>query len=80
MAGKWGILAFNSMERLEPIKSTARYLLMVRENYSEMMFPAKIPEEVMIGLAIDSKKEPSEINQVVHAFLSGESQSIIARA
>jgi hypothetical protein len=79
MAGKWGILAFNSMERLEPVKSKAKYLLMVRENYIEMMFPANIPEDVMIGITIDPKAEAAGIYQVVHEFLSEESESIIAR-
>jgi hypothetical protein len=80
MAGKWGILAFNSMERLEPVKSKAKYLLMVRENYIEMIFPANIPEEVMLGLAIDPKADVSLIYQVVLAFLSEQSNSILARA
>ena len=80
MAGKWGILAFNSMERLEPVKSKAKYLLMVRENYIEMIFPANIPEEVMVGLAIDPKADVSEIYQAVLPFLREQSSSIIVRA
>jgi hypothetical protein len=72
MAGKWGTLAFNSMERLEPVKSKVKYLLMVREDYLEMIFPANIPEDVMLGLTIDPKAEASGIYKLVHALLSDE--------
>ena len=74
MAGKWGILAFNSMERVEPVKSKAKYLLMVREDYLEMVFPANIHEDVMLGLTIDPKADAAGIYQLVHTFLSEEFQ------
>jgi hypothetical protein len=78
MAGKWGILAFSSMERLEPVKSKAKYLLMMREDYVEMIFPATIPEDVMLGVALDPKAEPARIYQIVHAFLGNEIKVINA--
>jgi hypothetical protein len=74
MAGKWGILAFNSMERLEPTTSKARYLMMVRDDSIGMMFPVSVSEEVMVGLTIDSKAEAAGIYQLVHAFLNEDSQ------
>ena len=53
---------------------------MVRENYIEMIFPANIPEEVMIGLAIDPKADVAGIYQAVLVFLSEQSNSITVRA
>ena len=78
MAGKWGILAFSSMERLEPVKSKAKYLLMMREDYVEMIFPATIPEDVMLGVTLDPKAEPAGIYHIVHAFLGNEIKVINA--
>jgi hypothetical protein len=72
MAGKWGILAFNSMERLEPVPSKAKYLVMVGEGYIGMVFPVRIAEEIMVGLTIDPKAEPAGIYQLVQTFLSEE--------
>jgi hypothetical protein len=78
MAGRWGILAFNSMERLEPVKSKAKYLVMVREDYNGLIFPANILEEVMISLIIDSKAEAAGIYQKVLSSLTEDSRSIIS--
>jgi hypothetical protein len=72
MAGKWGILAFNAMDRLEPTPSKAKYLVMVREHYIEMMFPVYTGEEIMVAVVADSKSEASEIYELVYSFLSRE--------
>jgi hypothetical protein len=79
MAGKWGILAFNAMERLEPVTSKAKYLLLVRENYIGMIFPVHADEEVMVGLTIDPKADAATIYLTVHSFLVETSEHVIAR-
>jgi len=76
MAGRWGILAFNSMERLEPVTSKAKYLVMVREDYNGLIFPANLSEEVMISLIFDSKTQADGVYQRVYSFLTENSQSI----
>jgi len=70
MAGRWGILAFNSMERLEPVTSKAKYLVMVREDYNGLIFPVNLSEDVMISLIINSKTEADVIYQRVNSFLT----------
>jgi hypothetical protein len=72
MAGKWGILAFNSMDRLQPSPSKAKYLVMMRESYMGMMFPVGNSEEIMVEVIADSKSQASEIYDIVYSYLSRE--------
>lgn len=72
MAGRWGTLAFNSMDRLEPVNSKGKYLLMVRQEYSVMIFPAFFSENVMLVLTIDPKAESNRIYQAVNDSLEEE--------
>jgi hypothetical protein len=78
MAGRWGILAFNSMERLGPVPSSGKYLVMVGENYIGMMFPANVSEDVMIELIVDPKADPAGIYTLVHTYLKEESKNAAA--
>jgi hypothetical protein len=57
---------------LEPVASKAKYLVLVRENYAVMILPANLPEEIMIGLTMDSNAEPAGIYQLVSTFLNEE--------
>ena len=79
MAGKWGILAFTSIERFKPKPSNAKYLLIVRDDYSGMIFPALIPEDAMLNLSIDAKAEAAKIYQLISEFLREESESSFAK-
>jgi hypothetical protein len=71
MAGKWGIVAFSSMDRIEPLASQARYLAFVRDSYTQILFPFSIGLEIMLAIIIDNKAEASEIFETVHSLLSG---------
>jgi len=69
MAGKWEILAFNSMERLEFVKSKVKYLTFVTETYNEIVFPAFLGEEVMLGIIIERSADPLSIYQLLKLYL-----------
>lgn len=72
MAGKWEILAFNSMERLEPVKSKTKYLTFVTETYTEIVFPSFLGEDVMIGAVLEPGTEALAIFQLLKLFLGEE--------
>jgi hypothetical protein len=44
-----------------------------------MMFPASVPDDVMIGITTDSKTEAAEIYEVIRAFLNEDSLPISSR-
>ena len=66
MAGKWMILAFSAMERIEKAKWKSKYVVVGRENHNGMVFPAEVlGESVMIGLKTELKTESSEIYDLI---------------
>jgi hypothetical protein len=69
MVGKWGILAYNALARLENARSKTKYLSVGRETTKGMLFPASIFEGVMIGLTIELKTEATEIYELVMKFV-----------
>jgi|SRR5271166_5878152 len=69
MVGKWTILAFSAMERIEKTKWKSKYVTVGRENHQGMVFPAEILGGVMIGLKIELKSESSEIYELVMRFV-----------
>ena len=73
MAGRWAILAFNSMERLENIQSKERYLIMVNESYSRLFFQIRLTNDVLVGLTLQPETSTSGIFQQVREMLA-ESQ------
>jgi hypothetical protein len=80
MAGKWEILAFNSMERLEPPrKSKTKYLTFVTETYAEIVFPSFQEEEVMLSVVIDQGADPPSIYRLLKLYLGGEESTATAR-
>jgi hypothetical protein len=72
MAGKWGALAFNAMDRLQPTPSKAKYLVMMRERYMVLMFPVSADDEIMVSVIADAKSEPVKIYAIVYSYLSRE--------
>lgn len=75
MAGKWEILAFNSMERLEPVKSKAKYLCFVTENYTEIVFSSFLEEDVMFSLVVEPGTESLAIYRLLKLFLGGDTNA-----
>jgi hypothetical protein len=69
MAGRWAILAYNSMERLESSSSKESYLLMVNDVCTRLIFQARLPETVLIGLALEPKATAAEIYHQVKEIL-----------
>jgi len=69
MIGKWMILAFSAMERIEKAKWKSKYVSVGRENHKGMVFPAEIFGGVMIGLKIEMKTECTEIYELVMKFV-----------
>jgi hypothetical protein len=69
MAGKWEILAFNSMERLEPTKSKSKYLTFVTEIYTEIVFPTFLGEDLMLGVIVEPGTDALSIYRLLKLFL-----------
>ena len=69
MVGKWTILAFSAMERIEKAKWKSKYVTVGRENHIGMVFPADILGGVMIGLKTEMKTESSEIYGIVIRYV-----------
>jgi hypothetical protein len=69
MAGKWEILAFNSMERLEPTKSKSKYLTFVTEVYTEIVFPTFLGEDLMLGVIVEPGTDALSIYRLLKLFL-----------
>lgn len=70
MAGRWAILAYNSMERLETLPSKKRYLLMVNESCTRLIFQTKLSEAVLIGMTLERKAADFGIFHQVQEILS----------
>ena len=69
MAGKWQILAFNSMERLQPTENQAKYLTFVTDSYVEMVFRAFFGNEIMIGVMLEPGTDALTIFRLLKLFL-----------
>ena len=71
MAGQWAIRAFNAMERLDAVRSKAKYLSVGRESSKTLIFPLKMSDNVMIIMTIRSRAEATEIFDTVTKFVKG---------
>jgi hypothetical protein len=65
MAGHWGILAFKAMERLDGVRTKVKYIVVAREAYNAMIFPASRPEKLMIALTFKLKTDAEELFQII---------------
>ena len=65
MAGHWGILAFKAMERLDGVRTKAKYIVVGRKDYNAMIFPVSLPEDLMIALTFKLKTEAGELFDIV---------------
>ena len=70
MAGRWAILAYNAMERLEALPSNERCLLMMNDSCTRMIFESKLSEAVIIGITLESKSSDSGIFHQVQEIIS----------
>lgn len=65
MAGHWGILAFKAMERLDGVRTKAKYIVVGRERYNALIFPVSAPSSLMIALVFQLKTDPAELYEKV---------------
>jgi len=71
MAGHWAIRAFNAMERLDAIRSKAKFIAVGRETNQTMIFPVSISDNLMVIMTIGAKTESTEIFEIVTRFIQG---------
>ena len=70
MAAHWGILAFNAMERLDTVRSKAKYLAIAREDNKTLIFPLDESRSLMIILTITNDSEATEMYEMAMRLVS----------
>jgi len=68
MAAHWAILAFNAMERLNEVRSKAKYLCVGREKNKALIFP--INSALMMIMVLNVRTEATEIYELTTKFIS----------
>jgi len=70
MAAHWGILAFNAMERLDTVRSKAKYLAIGREDNKTLIFPLDESRSLMVIMTTSNDAEATKMYDIVIQLIS----------